>query len=39
MDLDSQLTHEQLHSTPMAVDDSKWFLVGCISNDFDANEF
>ena len=29
MDLDGQLTQEQLHSTP----------VGCISNDFDVNEF
>ena len=29
MDLDGQLTHELFHSTP----------VGCISNDFDANEF
>jgi hypothetical protein len=39
MDLDGQLTQEQLHSTPMAVDDSRRFLVGLISNDFDANEF
>ena len=29
MDLDGQLTQEQFHST----------LVGCISNDFDVNEF
>jgi hypothetical protein len=29
MDLDGQLMQEQLHSTP----------VGCISNDFDVNEF
>ena len=29
MDLDGQLTQEQLHSTP----------VGCISNDFDVNKF
>ena len=29
MDLDSQLTQEQFHST----------VVGCISNDFDVNEF
>ena len=29
MDLDGQLIQEQLHST----------LVGCISNDFDMNEF
>ena len=29
MDLDGQLTQEQFHSTP----------VGCISNDFDVNEF
>jgi hypothetical protein len=29
MDLDDQLTQEQLHST----------LVGCISNDFDVNSF
>jgi hypothetical protein len=29
MDLDGQLMQEQLHST----------LVGCISNDFDVNEF
>ena len=29
MDLDSQLTQEQFHST----------AVGCISNDFDVNEF
>jgi hypothetical protein len=29
MDLDDQLTQEQLHSTP----------VGCISNDFDVNNF
>ena len=29
MDLDGQLTHEQFHST----------AVGCISNDFDVNEF
>ena len=39
MDLDGQLMQEQLHSTPMVVDDSRWFSVGCISNDFDANEF
>jgi hypothetical protein len=37
MDLDGQLTHEQLHSTPMTVDDSRRFSVGLISNDFDAN--
>jgi hypothetical protein len=30
---------EQLHSTPMEVDDSRWFSVDCISNDFDVNEF
>ena len=29
MNLDGQLTQEQFHSTP----------VGCISNDFDVNEF
>ena len=29
MDLDGQLTQEQFHST----------VVGCISNDFDVNEF
>jgi len=39
MHLDGQLTQEQLHSTPMAVDDSRRFSVGCISNDFDVNEF
>ena len=38
LDLDDQLTQEQLHSTPMAVDDSGR-SVGLISNDFDANEF
>jgi hypothetical protein len=30
---------EQLHSTPMEVDDSRRFSVDCISNDFDVNEF
>jgi hypothetical protein len=39
MDLDGQLTQEQLHSTPMVVDDSRRFSLGLISNDFDANEF
>jgi hypothetical protein len=38
MVLDDQLTQKQLHSTPMAVDDSRR-SVGLISNDFDANEF
>ena len=39
MDLDNQLTQEQLHSTLMVVDDSRRFSVGLISNGFDANEF
>ena len=39
IDLDGQLTQEQLHSTPMVVDDSRRFPIGCISNDFDVNEF
>ena len=39
MELDGQLMQKQLHSTPMAVDDSRRFPVGCISNDFDVNEF
>jgi hypothetical protein len=38
MVLDDQLMQKQLHSTPMAVDDSRR-SVGLISNDFDANEF
>jgi hypothetical protein len=39
MDLDDQLMQEQLLSSPMAVDDSRWLLVGRINNDFDVNEF
>ena len=39
MELDGQLMQKQLHSTPMAVDDSRRFPVGCISNDFDVNDF
>ena len=39
LDLDGQLTKEQLHSTPMVVDDSRRFSLGYISNDFDVNEF
>ena len=38
MHLDGQLTQEQLHSTPMAVDDSRRFSVGYVCNDFDVNE-
>jgi len=39
MNFSCQFTQVHLVSSPMAVDDSRRFLVGLISNDFDVNEF
>jgi hypothetical protein len=39
MDLDGQLTQEQLYSSPTAMEVFRRVSVGLISNDFDANEF
>ena len=39
MNFNGQFTQVHLVSSPMVVDDSRRFLVGLISNDFDVNEF
>ena len=39
MELDGQLTQEQLYLSQMAVDESRRMLVGLINNDFDVDEF
>jgi hypothetical protein len=39
MDLGGQSTQEQLHSSPMVVNEPRWMLVGHINNDFNVGSY
>ena len=39
MVLGSKLTHEQLQSSPMAVEECRWFSVGHLNDDFNVGSY